>query len=92
MLAEVWATYHDSRHFTMAMMYTRRLPLHPAVSSLLGNFYTVVPLEVDLRAGCSLNGLLEGLQAETLVAHVHNWYCERVASEFPWDPRFQVFV
>ena len=73
MLAEVWATYHDSRHFTMAMMYTRRLPLHTAVSSLLGNFYTVVPLEVDLRAGCSLNGLLEGLQAETLEVHRHRW-------------------
>ena len=46
----------------MAMMYTRRLPLHPSVESLRGNFYTVVPLEVNLLDGCTFGELLKDLQ------------------------------
>ena len=73
MLAEVWAMYHTSRHFTMAMMYTRRLPLHPAVEALRGNFYTVVPLEVNLLEGRTFDALLKDVQAQTLDIHRNRW-------------------
>ena len=57
-LAEVWAIWGGSRHFTMAMMYARRLPLHPDAASLVGNFYSVFPLKVDLREGTSFVSML----------------------------------
>ena len=51
------------------MMYTRRLPFHPAVSTLIGNFYTVVPLEVTLLEGSTFEDLLERLQAQMREIH-----------------------
>lgn len=71
MLAEVWASYHSTRHFTMAMMYTRRLPVHRDVEKLLGNFYTVMPLEVDVRDGRTFDALLRDLQEQTVEIHRH---------------------
>ena len=65
--------YHNVRHFTMAMMYTRRMPLHPDVETLRGNFYTVVPLEVNLLAGRSFDALLKDLQDQLLAIHRHRW-------------------
>ena len=53
------------------MMYTRRLPLHPDVDSLPGNFYTVRPLEVNLSEGRTLEALLLDLQAQMLDIHRH---------------------
>ena len=78
MLAEVWATYHSTRHFTMAMMYTRRLPVHRDVERLVGNFYTVVPLEVDLREGRTFDALLRDLKKQTL--EIHRYSCQRACS------------
>ena len=66
MMAETWAMYNPTRHFTMAMMYTRRLPLHPDAESLKGNFYTVVPLEVNLLEGRTFDALLRDLQDQAL--------------------------
>ena len=73
MLASVWAAYNASRHFTIAMMYTRRLPLHPDAASIYGNFYSVVPLEVNLLDGCPLDRLLCSLQEQTDNRHLSGW-------------------
>jgi hypothetical protein len=57
----------------MAMMYTRRLPVHCDVERLLGNFYTVVPLEVDFGEGRTFDALLRDLREQTMEIHRHRW-------------------
>ena len=72
-LGTVWAAYHTSRRFTVAMMYSRRLPLHPTVATLRGSFTTVVPLEIDLTEGRSFNDLLRSLQDQVQDINKHRW-------------------
>ncbi len=47
--AQVLATWSNSRHFLLSNMMTRRLNLHPEMRSIVGNFASLYPLEVDLR-------------------------------------------
>jgi amino acid adenylation domain-containing protein len=47
--AEALACWSGSRHFTLNMMISNRLPLHPQVDQLVGNFAALVFLEIDLR-------------------------------------------
>lgn len=47
--AEVLACWSNSRHFLLSNMMTRRLNLHPEMNSIVGNFASLYPLEVDLR-------------------------------------------
>jgi amino acid adenylation domain-containing protein len=48
--AEVVASWSKQRHFLLTLLYFNRLPLHPQVDALLGNFSTTLLLEVDLTA------------------------------------------
>ena len=48
--AEVLARWSGSRHFLLNNMVTHRLPLHPQIGDILGNFASLYPLEVDARA------------------------------------------
>ena len=48
--AEVLARWGGSRHFLLNNMVTHRLPLHPQVNDIVGNFASLYPLEVDGRA------------------------------------------
>lgn len=47
--AEVIAYWSGSRHFLLNNMVTHRLPMHPQMSEVLGNFAALYPLEVDWR-------------------------------------------
>ncbi|HXO22737.1 MAG TPA: amino acid adenylation domain-containing protein [Thermoanaerobaculia bacterium] len=47
--AEVLATWSNRRRFVLNLLYANRLPLHPAVDGLVGNFASTILLEVDLR-------------------------------------------
>ena len=47
--AEVVCAWSGSRHYLLNNMVTHRLPLHPEVGELLGNFASLYPLEVDWR-------------------------------------------
>ena len=49
--AEVLAAWSGSRHFVLSNMITRRLPVHPDIYDLMGNFVSLYPLEIDLRQG-----------------------------------------
>jgi amino acid adenylation domain-containing protein len=47
--AETLATWCNSRHFLLSLPIADRLPLHPDVDRLVGNFTSLILLEVDLR-------------------------------------------
>jgi hypothetical protein len=47
--AEVLATWSGGDRFSINVLYSRRLPLHPQVDRLVGNFASTVLLEVDGR-------------------------------------------
>jgi amino acid adenylation domain-containing protein len=47
--AEVVATWSGSRHFLFNNMVTHRLPLHPEIKEIIGNFASLYPLEIDWR-------------------------------------------
>ncbi len=46
---ELLSCWSGSRHFLLSNMVTRRLPLHPQIGEVFGNFATLYPLEVDWR-------------------------------------------
>ena len=50
-LAEGWACWSSARHFVLSILVSRRLPVHASVSSVLGSYYSVFPLEVDWLGG-----------------------------------------
>ncbi|WP_161974666.1 non-ribosomal peptide synthetase [Piscinibacter terrae] len=49
--AEILSAWSGSQHFILSNMVTRRLPIHPEVMQIVGNFASLYPLEVDLRGG-----------------------------------------
>jgi amino acid adenylation domain-containing protein len=71
--AEVLAYWSGSRHFLLNNMITHRLPLHPQLKELIGNFASLYPLEVDWRPDEPFHARVRRLQAQVLrdVEHVH---------------------
>ena len=65
--------YHNSRRFSIAIMYNRRLPLHPAVESMVGSFTSLAPLEIDLTGDRNFCELLRDLQNQLLDIRQHRW-------------------
>ncbi|KAA2265769.1 amino acid adenylation domain-containing protein [Solihabitans fulvus] len=47
--AEIVAYWSGSRHFLLNNMITHRMPLHPQIGEVIGNFAALYPLEVDWR-------------------------------------------
>lgn len=47
--AETLSCWSGSEHFLLNNMITHRLPLHPQIGEVLGNFASLYPLEVDWR-------------------------------------------
>ncbi|WP_213414324.1 non-ribosomal peptide synthetase, partial [Xylanibacillus composti] len=48
--AEVLSAWSNKRHFVIGHMMSRRMPIHPDMMNILGNFSSVYPLEIDFRA------------------------------------------
>lgn len=71
--AEVLAFWSGSRHFLLNNMITHRLPLHPQMSEVFGNFASLYPLEVDWRHEEGFEDRVRRLQAQVLsdVEHVY---------------------
>ncbi|WP_051722715.1 non-ribosomal peptide synthetase [Streptomyces albus] len=71
--AEILAFWSGSRHFLLNNMITHRLPLHPQMSEVFGNFASLYPLEVDWRHEEGFEDRVRRLQAQVLadVEHVH---------------------
>lgn len=49
--AQVIGAWSNQRHFVLSNMVTRRLPIHPEIFDILGNFASLYPLEINLRDG-----------------------------------------
>ena len=47
--AEALSRFSGSRHFLLNNMVTHRMPMHPDISHIVGNFAALYPLEVDWR-------------------------------------------
>ncbi|MCW8198695.1 amino acid adenylation domain-containing protein [Verminephrobacter aporrectodeae subsp. tuberculatae] len=47
--AEILSAWGNTRHFVLSNMMIRRLAVHPEIRSIVGNFASVYPLEVDFR-------------------------------------------
>ncbi|MFR9779390.1 amino acid adenylation domain-containing protein [Micromonospora sp. MS34] len=71
--AEVLGAWSGSQHFLINNMNTHRLPLHPQIGEVVGNFSSLYPLEVDWRAGGPFQERARRLQAQVLsdMQHVY---------------------
>ncbi|MDJ1133700.1 amino acid adenylation domain-containing protein [Streptomyces iconiensis] len=80
--AEVLAYWSGSRHFLLNNMITHRLPLHPQMSEVFGNFASLYPLEVDWRHEEGFEDRVRRLQTQVLsdVEHVY-WSGVKVLQE-----------
>jgi pyochelin synthetase len=64
--AQVLATWSGSSHFLLNNMITHRLPLHPQVGEVIGNFASLYPLEVRWEAGAGFAANARRVQAQVL--------------------------
>ncbi len=62
--AEVLATWGRSRAFTLNVLFFNRVPLHPHVDRVLGNFSATTLLEVNVERGESLASRAQRLQQQ----------------------------
>ncbi|TXS39651.1 non-ribosomal peptide synthetase [Streptomyces sp. t39] len=71
--AEVLSYWSGSRHFLLNNMITHRLPLHPQMGEVFGNFASLYPLEVDWRHDEAFEDRALRLQKQVLkdVEHVY---------------------
>lgn len=65
--AEILSLWSGSRHFILSNMVTRRLPIHPQITEILGNFASLYPLEIDLRGGINFINKARRIQHQILV-------------------------
>ena len=72
--AEVVACWSGSRHFLFNNMMTHRLPLHPEIKEILGNFASLYPLEVDWREEGSFASRARKLQLQLLKDMQHTTF------------------
>ena len=75
--AEVLARWSGSRHFLLNNMVTHRLPLHPEIDEVFGNFASLYPLEVDWREGGSFAQRAQRLQQQ-VARDLRHVYCSGV--------------
>lgn len=77
--AEVLSAFSGSRHFLLNNMVTHRMPIHPDISNILGNFAALYPLEVDWRGDGSFVARARRLAARVQedLQHLH-WSGVRV--------------
>ncbi len=72
--AEVLAAWSGSRHFLINNMITHRLPLHPQIGEVLGNFASLYPLEVDWRHDEPFQARCRRLQAQVMDDMEHAYW------------------
>ncbi|GAA3150554.1 non-ribosomal peptide synthetase [Streptomyces rameus] len=72
--AEVLSYWSGSRHFLLNNMITHRLPLHPQLPDVLGNFASLYPLEVDWRPDEPFEARVRRLQDRVLADAEHGYW------------------
>ena len=61
---EVLAAWAKSRHFTLNVTVGDRMPVHPDVNKVIGDFTSLVLLEVDFRSSMPFTERARGLQRQ----------------------------
>ncbi|HKQ08265.1 MAG TPA: amino acid adenylation domain-containing protein [Blastocatellia bacterium] len=64
--ADVLATWSRKPEFTLNVTLLNRLPLHPQVQEIIGDFTSLVPLSVDTASGISFAARAGRVQAQLL--------------------------
>ncbi|WP_306323275.1 MULTISPECIES: amino acid adenylation domain-containing protein [unclassified Streptomyces] len=72
--AEVLSYWSGSRHFLLNNMITHRLPLHPQLPDVMGNFASLYPLEVDWRPHEPFEARARRLQDQVLADAEHGHF------------------
>ena len=72
--AEIVAAWSGSRHYLLNNMVTHRLPLHPEIGDLVGNFASLYPLEVDWRRPGPFHERALRLQAQVMSDLQHTYW------------------
>ena len=72
-LAEVFASWSGSQHFSMSVMINRMVPTHPEAPALLGNFASVFPIEVDFRQNMSFAARVGQVQQQVRELVANRW-------------------
>ncbi|MGW3133599.1 amino acid adenylation domain-containing protein [Streptomyces sp. NPDC001123] len=72
--ATTLAAWSNSRRFTLTLTMFNRLPLHPDVDRIVGDFTTVTLLEVDLRASRSFLEAAHDVQRQLWSDLDHRYY------------------
>ncbi len=72
--AEVLAAWSGSDHFLVNNMITHRLPLHPRIDEVLGNFASLYPLEVDWRHDEPFRDRARRIQARVMADMDHAYW------------------
>jgi pyochelin synthetase len=72
--AEVISFWSGSRHFLLNNMITHRMPLHPQMNQVLGNFASLYPLEIDWRHDEPFHERVNRLQKQIMADVSHLYY------------------
>ncbi|MDX2679231.1 non-ribosomal peptide synthetase [Streptomyces sp. NY05-11A] len=72
--AEVASRWSGSRHFLLNNMITHRLPLHPQIGEVVGNFASLYPLEADWTHDESFEDRCRRLQAQVMADMEHTYW------------------
>ncbi|MEV7855234.1 amino acid adenylation domain-containing protein [Streptomyces sp. NPDC088183] len=72
--AELVAYWSGSRHFLLNNMMTHRLPIHPQISEVVGNFASLYPLEVDWRHDETFRDRARRLQSQVMTDMEHTYW------------------
>lgn len=72
--AEIISYWSGSRHFLLNNMITHRLPLHPQMNQVLGNFASLYPLEVDWRHDEPFRERVSRVQRQMMADVSHLYY------------------
>jgi glutamate-1-semialdehyde-2,1-aminomutase len=69
---EVLAAWSKTRHFTLNILFFNRMPLHPQVNDVVGNFSSTILLEVDNSGHTSFANRAKRLQSQLLTDLKHS--------------------
>jgi yersiniabactin nonribosomal peptide synthetase len=72
--AAVLSAWSGSRHFLLSHMLTQRLPLHPQMRDIIGNYAAVYPLEIDWRQDAPFFERVRAVQLQLLQDGQHIYW------------------
>ena len=60
----VLAKWSQNKHFTLNLPVFHRLPIHPQINQIAGDFTSILPLEINLNQSITFNEFVETIQKQ----------------------------